>query len=44
MALSETESNIQKQETKGEPQTNGIYEIRQIIFKIMECKHINIYP
>ena len=36
MASSETETNIQKQETIDEPQTNGSYKISQIIIKIME--------
>ena len=36
MALSKIKTNIQKQETKDEPHTNGSYEIRQIIIKIME--------
>ena len=31
MALSEIKTNIQKQETKDEPQTNGSYKIRKII-------------
>ena len=48
MALSEIKINIQKQETKDEPQTNCSYKIRQIvfkiIFKIMEYTHIHIYP
>ena len=44
MALSETKTNIQKQETKDEPQTNGSYKIREIIIKIMEYTHIHIYP
>ena len=44
MALSEIKTNIQKQETKTEPQTNGSYKIRQIIIKIMECMHIHILP
>ena len=35
MALRERKTNIQKQETKDEPQTNGSYKIRQIIIKIM---------
>ena len=30
MALSEIKTNIQKQETKDEPQTNGNYKIRKI--------------
>ena len=29
MALSEIKTNIQKRETKDEPQTNGSYKIRQ---------------
>ena len=33
MALSEIKINIQKRETKDEPQTNGNYKIRQIIIK-----------
>ena len=33
MALSEIKINIQKRETKDEPQTNGNYKIRQIIVK-----------
>ena len=41
--LSEIKTNIQKQETKDEPQTNGSYKIRQIIIKIMEYTHIYIY-
>ena len=36
MVLSEIKMNIKKWETKDEPQTNGIYKIRQIIIKIME--------
>ena len=40
MAFSEIKTNIQKQETKDEPQTNGSYKIRQIIIKI--C-NIHIY-
>ena len=44
MALSEIKTNIQKQEAKDEPQTNGSYRIRQIIFKIMEYTHIHIDP
>ena len=44
MALSEIKTNIQKQETKDEPQTNGSYKIRQIIIKIMEYAHIHIHP
>ena len=42
MALSEIKTNIQKWETKDEPQTNGSYKIRQII-KIMEYTHTHIY-
>ena len=42
MGLSEIKTNIQKRETKDEPQTNGNYKIRQII-KIMEYTHIHIY-
>ena len=44
MALSEIKTNIQKQETKDEPQKNGSYKIRQIIIKIMEYIHIHIHP
>ena len=44
MALSEIKTNIQKQETKDEPQTNGSYKIRQIIIKIMEYTHIHVHP
>ena len=33
MALREIKTNIQKWETKDEPQTNGSYRIRQIIIK-----------
>ena len=40
MALSEIKTNIQKWETKDEPQTNGSYKIKQIIIKIMEYTHI----
>ena len=42
--ISETKTNIQRQETKDEPQTNGSYKIRQIIIKIMEYTHVHIYP
>ena len=35
-ALSEIKTNIQKQETKYEPQKNGSYKIRQIIITVME--------
>jgi len=41
MALSEIKTNIQKWETKDEPQTNGSYKIREIIIKIMEDTHIH---
>ena len=44
MALSELKTNIQKWETKDEPQTNGSYKIRQIIIKIMEYTHMHIQP
>jgi len=44
MALSEIKTNIQKWETKDEPQTNGSYKIRQIIIKIMEYTYIHIHP
>ena len=44
MALSEIKTNIQKQETKDEPETNGSYKIKQIIIKIMEYTHIHINP
>ena len=44
MAISEIKTNIQKQETKDEPETNGSYKIKQIIIKIMEYTHIRILP
>ena len=44
MALSEIKTNIQKQGGKDKPQKNGSYKIRQIIFKIMEYKHIHLHP
>ena len=44
MALSEIKTNIQKWETKDEPQTNVSYKIRQIIIKIMEYTHTHIHP
>jgi len=44
MSLGEIKRNIQKGETKDEPQTNGSYKIRQIIIKIMEYTHIHIHP
>ena len=40
MALSELKTNIPKQETKDEPQTNGSYKIRQIIINIVKYTHI----
>ena len=40
--LSEIKTNIQKQETKDEPHTNGSYRIRQIS-KIMEYTHIHTH-
>ena len=40
MALRESKTNIQKQEIKDEPQTNGSYKIRQIIIKIMEYTYV----
>ena len=42
MVLSEIRTNIQKWETKDEPQTNGSYKVRQII-KIMEYTRIHIH-
>ena len=39
MALRESKTDIQKQETKDEAQINGSYKIRQIIIKIMEYIH-----
>ena len=42
MALSEIKANIPKQETKGGPQTNGSYKIRQIIINVIYTIHI--YP
>ena len=44
MALSEIKINIQKWETKDEPQRNGSYKIRQIIIKMMEYIHKHIHP
>ena len=42
MALSEIKKkNIQKWETKNEPQTNGSCKIRQIVIKMMEYAHIH---
>ena len=43
IALSKIKTNIQKQETKDEPQTNGSYKIRQIMLKIVEYIHIHAY-
>ena len=43
MASSEIKTNIQKQETKDEPQTNCSYKIRQIIMKIMEYTHTHTH-
>ena len=43
MALSEIKTNIPKQESKDESQTNGSYKIRQIIIKIIECTHIHLW-
>ena len=42
MALSEIKTNIKRQETKDEPQTNGSYKIRQRIIKI--TKYIPMHP
>ena len=44
MAVSEIKINIQKWETKDEPQTYGSCKIRKIIIKIMEYIHIHIHP
>jgi len=41
MALWKSKTNIQKQETKDEPQINGSYKIMQITIKIMEYIHIH---
>ena len=43
MALSEIKTNIQKWETKDESQTNGRYNIRQIIIKMMDYTHIHAH-
>ena len=40
----EIKTNIQRQETKDEPQTNGSYKIRQMIIEIMEYTHIHMLP
>ena len=42
MALSEIKTNICKQETKDEPQTNGRHKIRKIIINIMEYTYVHI--
>ena len=42
MALSEIKTNIQKWETKDEPQKNGSYKIRQIIIKTIEYTYTPI--
>ena len=44
MALSEIKTNIQKWETKDEPQTNGSHKISQMIIKIMGYTHTHIHP
>ena len=44
MTLSNIKINIQKGETKGEPQTNGSCKIRQIKIEIMQNAYIRIYP
>ena len=44
MALREIKTNIQKWETKDEPQTNGSHKIRQIIIEIMKHTHVLIHP
>ena len=44
MALRESKTSVQKQETKDESQINGSYKIRQIINKIMECTHTHVHP
>ena len=44
MVWSEINTNMQKWETKDEPQANCSYKIRQKIIKIMEYTHIHIYP
>ena len=43
MALSEIKTNIQKRESKDEPQTKGSYKTRQIITEIMQYTHIHIH-
>ena len=42
MSLSEIKTNIQKQETTDEPETNGSYKIRQIIIKTIEYTYTPI--
>ena len=42
--LSEIKTNIQKQETKDEPQINSSYKISQITIKIIEYTLIHIHP
>ena len=42
MALSEIKTNIQKRETKDEPETIGSYKIKQIIIKIMEYTYTSM--
>ena len=44
MALSEIKTNIQKSETKYEPQTKCSYKIKKIVIKVMEYTHIHIHP
>ena len=44
LALNDIKTNAPKQESKDEPQTNGHYEIRKIIIKIMGYTHIHIHP
>ena len=43
MVLSDIKTNIQDQETKDEPQTNGSYKFKEIIIKIMEHAHTHIH-
>ena len=43
MVLSKIKTNIQKRETKDQPQTNGSYKIRQTIIKIMKYTYIHIF-
>ena len=44
MVLSKIKTNIQKRETKDQPQTNGSYKIRQTTIKIMGYTHIHMHP